>query len=72
MRLFGRRPRLGRSADEGDGWVNWSELATLMAGPYHQVELSVNRLLWLFLAGHDAAGASRRDGSLKLASCLTY
>jgi hypothetical protein len=57
---------------EGYGWVNWSELATLMAGPYHQVELSVNRLLWLFLGGHDAAGLSRRDGSLKLASCLTY
>ena len=42
---------------ESDGWVNWTELATLMAGPYHQVELSVNRLLWLLLGGHDAAGA---------------
>lgn len=33
------------SLDEGDGWVNWSELATLLAGLERSRISPTNRLL---------------------------
>lgn len=37
--------KFGRLALEGDGWVNWSGLATLLAGLGNAIDLSLNRVL---------------------------